>query len=307
MDELTAEIDGRVLTLSNLDKPLFPDGFTKGEVIDYYVRVAPLLLPHLRDRVVTRIRFPDGVSGPSFFEKNLSPGLPSWVPRQVVVSPDSTVTYVLVDDAATLAVLANLAALELHTPQWTIPDRSDAIDLGAMPPPSDRLIVDLDPGPGTTTSEHARAALLVANRLAADGLVGVPRTSGSKGLQVQAAIAPTDGSAVTAYVKGIGTELVRQHPDLFVVNVTPSQRVGKVFIDYNQNLTGRNTVSLYSLRGREEPTACTPLTWDEVGAAVEGAPLRFVAGQVLERIGRLGDLADVLLDPVRPNIPQVTD
>lgn len=307
MDELTAEIDGRVLTLSNLDKPLFPDGFTKGEVVDYYVRVAPALLPHLHDRVVTRIRFPDGVSGPSFFEKNLSPGLPSWVPRQVVVSPDSTVTYVLVDDAAALAVLANLAALELHTPQWTIPDRSRPVDVEAAPPPSDRLVVDLDPGPGTTTADHARAALLVANRLAADGIVGLPRTSGSKGLQVQAAIEPTDGAAVTAYVKAIGTELVAEHPDLFVVNVTPALRVGKVFVDYNQNLTGRNTVSLYSLRGRDEPTACTPLTWDEVGSAVEGRPLRFTAGQVLERLERLGDLADVLLDPMRPKIPQVTE
>lgn len=307
MDDLLAEIDGRVLTLSNLGKPLFPDGFTKGEVIDYYVRVAPALLPHLRDRVVTRIRFPDGVAGLSFFEKNLSPGLLSWVARQVVVSPDSTVTYLLVDDAATLAVLANLAALELHTPQWTIPDRNRLVDLEVAPPASDRLIIDLDPGPGTTTADHARAALLVANRLAVDGIVSLPRTSGSKGLQLQAAIAPTEGTAATAYVKAIGTELVTEHPDLFVVNVTPALRVGKVFIDYNQNLTGRNTISLYSLRGREAPTVCTPLTWDEVGSAVDGSPLRFTAGQVLERVDHLGDLADVLLDPSAPNIPQVTE
>ncbi|WP_028708659.1 DNA polymerase domain-containing protein [Propionicicella superfundia] len=304
MDDLTAEIDGHVLRLSNLGKPLYPDGFTKGEIIDYYVRVAPVLLPHLRDRVVTRLRLPAGVAGTGFFEKNAPPGLPGWVRRHVVTSPDSTVTYVVVADTATLAVLANLASLEIHTPQWRIPGgRSGALNLDATPPPSDQVIVDLDPGPGTTTADQARAALLIAARLAADGILGLPRTSGGKGLQIQAPIVPADGRAVTAYVRAIGTELVATHPELFTVSVSPAVRAGKVFVDYNQNLTTRNTISLYSLRAGDAPTACTPLTWDEVGAAAEGAPLRFTAGEVLDRVQRWGDLADVLLDPIRPLLP----
>lgn len=307
MDRITAEIDGRTVTLSNLDKPMYPNGFTKGEVIDYYLHVGPVILPHLHGRVVTQVRFPDGSGGVSFFEKNASPGLPSWIPRRRVDSPDSSVDYVLAEDRAALAVLANLAAIELHTPQWRAPDGfTGTIDLTSAPPLNDQLVVDLDPGQQTTMAHVARAALLVAARLADDGIVAVPKTSGGKGLQLLAPIAPTSGAQATAYVRAVGAELTAAHPHLLLIGVSPAARVGKVFIDYNQNQTGRNTVSLYSLRAGDSPAASTPLTWDEVGDALEGAPLRFSPSNVLDRVERAGDLAAELFDTQRPSVPQVT-
>ncbi len=304
MTGFTASIDGRTLTLTNLDKALYPDGFTKGEVVDYYLRVAPVILPHLRDRVVTRLRFPDGVDGISFYEKNPSPGLPSWVPTQVVVTSDSTVQYVLAPDAASLVALANLAAIELHTPQWRIPPRQDtAIQLSENAPLSDQVIIDLDPGPGIRPADQARAAILLATELAHDGLECVPRLSGGKGLQLLAAIAPTPGRVVTEYVRSIGARLAAQHPDLFVIQVTPSLREGRVFIDYNQNLPGRNTIALYSLRAGPSPAVCAPLTWDEVASLTGDTMPRRSAHDVVTNLEQVGDLAAGLLSADRPALP----
>lgn len=294
--EVKAEIGGRVVTLSNLDKPLYPNGFTKGEVIDYYLQIAPVLLPHLQGRVVTRIRFPDGVGSRfSFFEKNASAGLPDWVPRQDVETSDSVVSYPLVDEPAALVVLANLASLELHTPQWRVPAGTTGPLTLADPPLSDLLVIDLDPGDGVTMADLAAAALIIAARLAADDIIATPKTSGGKGLQLVAAIAPTAGTAVTAYVKTLAAELVAAHPDKFVMTTTIAAREGKILIDYNQNQPGRNTVSVYSLRAREQPTVSTPVTWDEIAAAQAGAPLQFTAADVLSRVERSGDLAGDLL------------
>jgi bifunctional non-homologous end joining protein LigD len=307
MADLVAEIDGRTVSLSNLDKPMYPDGFTKGEVIDYYLRIAPVLLPHLRDRVVTRVRFPEGSQGIGFFEKNASPGLPDWVRTQLVETSDSLVDYIVVDDAATLVVLANLASLELHTPQWRIPGRTAGrISPGELPR-SDQLVIDLDPGEGLAWADQVRATLLVAARLAEDGIVAIPRTSGGKGLQLLAPVAPTPGRRVTAYAHRIGEQLTTAHPGLFVASVAVAGRRNRIFLDYNQNLPGRNTVSVYSLRAGSRPNVSTPLTWDELAASAATGPLRFTASDVLDRVAATGDLASDLFTASRPAIPLVTE
>lgn len=298
MADVRAEVDGRVVALSNLDKELFPDGTTKAEVIAYYSEIAPVMLSHLAGRAVTRLRFPDGTDAESFYEKNAPAGTPDWVPVLEVIAADTRISYPLVESPATLVWLANLAALELHTPQWRREHQP--------PPPfvvggdtlADLLVVDLDPGPGITMADSAKAALLVAADLAADGLVPVPRTSGGKGLQLQAAIAPVPADAAVGYVRGLATRLAARHPDLFVTTQAKTARPGRILIDWLQNQSVRNTICSYSLRGRDRPSVATPLTWDEVGAAAEGEPLSFSPADALARVAEHGDLAaDLLADP----------
>lgn len=304
--EIKADIAGRVLTLTNLDKVLYPaTGFTKAEVIDYYLNIAPTILPHLADRAITRLRFPDG-TGPdafSFYEKNAPNGCPGWVRLQRVAASDSDIDYVVADSPATLVLLANYAALELHTPQWRIPAPAPSVIRLDAPdaPASDLLVIDLDPGAGTTMATSAKAALLAAARLAADGLIAYPRTSGSKGLQLQAAIEPVGGRAATAYARRVALDLVAAQPDLFIVQNSVAARAEKVFVDVLQNQAARNTIANYSLRGRERPTVATPITWEEVAEAAQGRPLAFVAGEVLARVEEMGDLAaDLLADSGAP-------
>ncbi len=310
--EVRTQIGDRVVTLTNLDKVLFDDGWTKAEMIDYYVRAADVMLPHLADRAATRIRFPDGVNGVHFYEKNAPTGCPDWVRRDRVGTSEGAVDYVVIDDAATLVVLANLASIEIHVPQWrfasvqerpvVLPDDSEH---GPAHPLADRLIVDLDPGEGITMADSAEAALIVGAELAADDLIGVPRTTGSKGLQVSAAIAPTPTHLARAYVKAMAERLTRHHPDRFVTTVAKQRRVGHILLDYNQNMAARNTVAPYSLRGRSAPGVATPLTWDEVGNVDEGHDLRFGPSEVLDRIDRYGDLAAELLTDDPPPLPAV--
>jgi bifunctional non-homologous end joining protein LigD len=289
------KVAGVTLELSNLDKVLYPAaGFTKGEVIDYYTRVAPVLLPHLTDRALTRIRYPNGVGGNGFFEKNAPAGVPDWVRVETLPAPGSTkgrqtLDYVVADDLPTLVWLANLAALELHVPQWTV---------GSAGP--DRLVVDLDPGAPAGLKECAEVALLLRERLAADGLVGYPKTSGKKGMQLMCSLAGTQSAdEVSAYAKRIAEELERGHPKLIVARMAKNLRPRKVFIDWSQNNAAKTTVAPYSLRAEATPTVSTPLTWAEV----ESGPVRpFRSEEVLQRVAKHGDLLAALLDG-GPEVP----
>ena len=295
------EVDGHQLSLSNLDKVLYPKtGFTKGEVIDYYARIAPVMLPHLQGRPMTFRRYPNGVDAPSFFEKNASRATPDWVRRVTLPVPGSTmnretIDFVVVDELATLVFAANLAALEMHTPQWKVDALGKARGV-------DRLVIDLDPGAPADVVTCAEVSLIVRDRLAADGLEAFAKTSGSKGLQMYAALRPSDADAVSTYVRGIAEELEAAHPDLVLSRMTRSLRGGKVFLDWSQNNGAKTTVAAYSLRARPRPTVSTPVTWDEVGAAAGGAPLSFTQADVLARIAD-GDLFEPLLAATRPELP----
>ncbi len=307
-DPVRAQVAGRELSVVNLDKVMYPaTGYTKAEVISYYAQIADVLLPHVSDRALTRVRFPDGVDGPSFYEKNAPVGTPDWVRTARILTSDGPVTYVVADEAATLVWLANLAALELHVPQWRVGvlDPRTAAD-GALErgePLADRVVVDLDPGAGTTIVDVARAALIAAERLAADGLVPVAQTSGSKGIQVYAGVAPTPSRRIWSYVKRLNATLHRQQPDFFVASMSIAERAGRIYVDYNQNLAARNTIAPYSLRGRERPSVATPLTWEEVAATAAPDDLRFSPEEVLDRVAEHGDLAADLLHPDRPELP----
>ena len=300
--------------MTNLDKVLYPSvGFTKAEVIAYYSAIADTLLPYVADRPLTRVRFPDGVDSSSFYEKNAPQGTPSWVRTALVDTSDGMITYAVCDDVETLVWLANLAALELHVPQWTLSSADPQPDgtillAGSDPRPgeplADRVVVDLDPGEGMTIMDTARAALIVAQRMAADGLLPTPQTSGSKGIQVYAAIQPSRSKDVWAYVKDLGATLARRSPDFFVATMSIAQRKGRIYVDYNQNLAARNTIAPYSMRGRERPAVATPVTWDEVGAVQGPDDLRFSPDQVVHRVAESGDLAADLLTHDRPPLPK---
>ena len=294
MSELQVDVDGRTLTISNLDKVLYPrTGTTKGEVLNYYAQVSPALLPHLKDRAVTRIRWPHGVEKGSFFEKNAPGGTPSWVRTHEVSTTgsrsgkgDGTIRFPICDDLATLTWLANLASLELHVHQWTV-------GRNGRPRNADRLVIDLDPGEPASLHECCRVALLVRDALAERDLACSPVTSGSKGLHLYADLPkrlPSDES--TALAKEVAEELMKEHPDLVTSVMTKAKRPGKVFLDWSQNSGSKTTISPYSLRGRERPTAAAPLTWDEVeeGADDELALEQLTMDQVLERVARLGDV-----------------
>ncbi|WP_213011018.1 non-homologous end-joining DNA ligase [Paractinoplanes toevensis] len=293
-DRFPVSIEGRDLELSNLDKVLFPAaGFTKGEVIDYYTRVAPVLLPHLADRAVTRIRFPNGVEGVHFFEKNKPGGTPDWVRLETLPVPGSTksretIDFVVVDDLPTLVWLANLAALELHTPQWKV---------GAQP---DLLVVDLDPGAPAGLRECCAVAVLMRDRLESDGIAAYPKTSGKKGMQLCCPISGTqDAETVTAYAKKVAEELAAMVPGSITAKMAKAIRPGKIFIDWSQNAAAKTTVTPYSLRAQEFPTVSTPLTWDEVEAVGTGAadPHHYSPAEALDRIDEHGDLLADLLRP----------
>ena len=305
-EKVLVEVDGHRLTLSNLGKVLYGEtGFTKGEVIDYYSRMAPVLLPHLAHRPLTVKRYPNGVDAPFFFEKNAPRGTPSWVRTVTLPAPGSTknrdtIDYVVVEQLPTLVWLANLAALELHVPQWHVPKR-------ARKPRTDILVFDLDPGPPATIAECCEVALALRELLEADGFTPVPKTSGSKGMQVSAAIEVDDPDRPSEYAHLLARRLERQLPKLVVSRMAKELRARKVFVDWSQNNPAKTTVAPYSLRARPAPTASTPLTWDEVA---EGGTISFTAGEVLDRVEQYGDLwAPVIDDRRRARLPAalVTD
>ncbi|MGH3623948.1 MAG: non-homologous end-joining DNA ligase [Sciscionella sp.] len=298
-ERVTVAVGDRRLRLSNLDKVLYPTvGFTKGEVIDYYAAIAPILLPHLHGRPVTLRRYPDGVVGESFFEKDVSRHAPQWVPTVRVETPGSSkgnesANFVRVEDLPTLVWVANLAALELHVPQWTVGPRG-----GKRKP--DLLVFDLDPGPGTSIVECAALAVLIRDRLAEDGLAAYPKTSGSKGMQLYSPVTVSDAGQTSKYARRIAEELARQRPREVVATMATAARRGKVLIDWSQNNPAKTTVAAYSLRGRDEPTVSTPLTWDEVELCSAPQNLVFTAQDVRHRMDTDGDLfADLHDKPVR--------
>ncbi len=299
MNEIIAEVEGRKVKISNLDKVLYPvTGTTKGEVLNYYARVAPVLLPHLEDRAVTRIRWPHGVQDMSFFEKNVPNGAPKWLRTATVPTTGSRsgaetpgeITFPIIDGVAALTYLVNLASLELHVHQWTVTKK------GRLRNPN-RLVIDLDPGEPAGLSQCCEVALMVREKLAERDLAAKPVTSGSKGLHLYAALPASgarslDSDGTTALAKEVAEELQAEHPKLVTATMTKARRSGKVFLDWSQNAGSKTTVSPYSLRGKEKPWVATPVTWDEVA---EGAEDEFALGQfrfeeVLQRIEEHGDL-----------------
>lgn len=298
------EVDGRVLVLTSLEKVMFPaTGMTKAEVIAYYREVAPAILAQLKNRPATRLRFPHGVTGESFFEKNLPSSAPAWMRRVTLVSPhsrraDELVTYPLVDDVAGLVWLGQLGALELHVPQWrvsgdgTTDDEATAASrqLGA-----DRLVVDLDPGAPAGLHECAKVALLVRDVLAGAGLTDVvPVTSGSKGLQLYAFLpAPIPSDQTREMAKTIADHLQNEHPDLVLSSMAKQARGGKVFLDWSQNVAAKTTICPYSLRAKKDsPYAAAPRTWEEIEEGAEDpiALDQLTPREVIERLDSLGDI-----------------
>jgi bifunctional non-homologous end joining protein LigD len=302
--KVTVDVEGRHLTLSNLGKVLYPEaGFTKGEVVDYYTRIAPVLLPHLADRALTVKRYPNGVHEHFFYEKNAPRGAPDWVRTVTLPSPGSTknretIDYVVVEELPTLVWLANLAALELHVPQWRVPRR-------ARKPRTDLVVFDLDPGPPAAIAECCEVALRLREELRADGLTPFAKTSGSKGMQVSAPVRADDPGAPSDYAHALARRLERELPDLVVSRMTKSLRPGKVLVDWSQNNPAKTTVAPYSLRAKDTPTVSTPLRWSEVEA---GGELSFTSDQVLARVAEHGDLwAGVLDETACAELPRAAE
>ena len=271
------EIDGRTLRVTNLDKVLYPEtGTTKAEVLTYVLAVAPLLLDQLRDRPVTRKRWPDGVANDPFFEKNLPRGTPEWVPRVTLHHTGvrsgrgaRDMDYPLVDERATLAWLAQSGALELHAPQWRV-DRDTGVPLAP-----DRIVIDLDPGAPAGLTECAVVALDVRDMLTAHGLGVMAVTSGSKGMHLYAAIpagSSRGGDAIeragstSEYARALALALEKHRPDLVVSSMSKDLRPGRVLVDWSQNNPAKTTIAPWSLRGGPRPTAATPVSWADVEA-----------------------------------------
>jgi len=295
--KVTVEVEGRTLALSNLDKVLYPEaGFTKGEVIDYYVGVAPVLVPHIADRLLTRRRWPDGTSGQPFFEKNVPRGVPDFVRTAFMAEHgDDGVEYVVCNDLPTLVWLANLAALELHVPQWKVAGDGTPLD-------ADLVVFDLDPGPPATIVECCDVAQALRTRLEVDGLTAFPKTSGNKGAQLLVPVEATSARRTGAYAKRLADELQQALPDLVLSSMDRKARRYKVFIDWSQNNAAKTTIAPYSLRGLDRPTVSTPITWDEVGDARSAADLVFTAADIRGRLDEYGDLL-AALDEHRAALP----
>jgi bifunctional non-homologous end joining protein LigD len=280
------EVEGRRLSLSNLDKVFYPAvGFTKGQVIDYYTRIAPVLLPHLRGRHLTLKRYPNGVDGEYFYEKQCPGHRPDWVRTKGVYSRQNKreIDYCLADDLATVVWLANLADLEMHTP----------LAMADAPKEPTMIAFDLDPGPPATIVECAEVACRLRDAFDHFGLLAFPKTSGSKGMQIYVPLnTPTTYARTKPFALGVAQVLERRHPELIVSDMNKERRRGKVLIDWSQNDEHKTTVSVYSLRAREQPTVSTPLEWDEVEAVLRGRDpdeLSFTSAEVLERVAVHGD------------------
>jgi bifunctional non-homologous end joining protein LigD len=280
-------VEGKKLPVSNLNKVLYPKtGFTKGQVIDYYVRIAPVLLPHLKDRPLTMKRYPNGVDGMFFYEKNCPSHRPAWVKTAKVWSHGNQrdMFFCLAQDLPTLVWAANLADLELHT---SLAKKKDV----AKPT---MMVFDLDPGPPANIVQCCQVGLWLRNLLGEMGLKSWAKTSGSKGLQVYVPLnTPTTFDQTKALSRGIAEHLERKHPDLVVHKMLKSLRGGKVLVDWSQNDEHKTTSCVYTLRARERPTVSTPVTWDELAHAAKkknAESLVFEAPDVLKRVQKVGDL-----------------
>ncbi len=293
-EKVRVRVGERTLGLTNLQKVLYPEiGWTKADVIDYYANVGPTMLPYVKGRPITFKRYPDGVEGQSFFEKNTARNGPEWLHHAVLPATRSTkdrteLDYAILDDLPSIVWAANLAALELHVPQWRVGTKK-------QPMAPDLMVFDLDPGPPATIVECSQVALLVRDVLAEDGLTAFPKTSGSKGMQLYVGVKVRDHDRPSSYAKALAERLAAERPDLIVSQMAKNLRPEKVFIDWSQNNPAKTTVAPYSLRARPEPTVSTPITWDEVEACQSPGDLRFLASDVVARVEEYGDFFDGLL------------
>ena len=297
------EVEGRELKLTNLDKVLYPRaGFTKGEVVDYYAKVAAAMVPHLSGRAVTLRRFPEGVEDldSAFFEKRCPKHRPKWVKTtSVLAGPRSgKIDFCVCDGLPTLIWMAQLAAIELHP----------SLSLGRAPTRPTVLAFDLDPGPPADIVDCCRVAIRLRDMFGHFGVQCFPKTSGSKGMQVYVPLNKKASYETTKpFAKAIAQLLEKQTPDLVVSKMKKVEREGKVFVDWSQNHRSKTTIAVYSLRARERPTASTPVSWDEVETAADsgdGSTLVFEAGEVLERIEQHGDLFAPVLE-LQQDLPEL--
>jgi bifunctional non-homologous end joining protein LigD len=300
------EIEGKHLSLTNLDKVLYPAaGFTKGQVIDYYARIAPALLPHLSGRPLTLKRYPEGVDKEYFFEKNATKHRPDWVKTVPIWSEGNqrNVNYLLVNDLPALVWIANLAAIELHP----------SLSLGKDIASPRSMVFDLDPGPPADILQCCQVGMWLREIFEHFGLQSFPKTSGSKGLQIYVPLnTPTNYELTKNFAHALARLLEGEHRELVVSDMKKQLRVGKVFVDWSQNDEHKTTVSVYSLRAREHPTVSTPVKWEEVEQALkkkDASLLVFEAGQVLDRVGKMGDLFEpvVKLKQKLPKLAGITE
>ncbi|MFZ0477612.1 MAG: non-homologous end-joining DNA ligase [Terriglobales bacterium] len=295
------EVQGRKLKLTNLEKVLYPAaGFTKGQVVDYYVRIAPVLLPHLAGRALTMKRYPEGVDHEYFFEKNAPMHKPDWVKTTPIWSGSNrrTIHFLLANDLPTLVWIANLASIELH------PSLSHADDI-ATPT---MIVFDLDPGPPANILQCAQVGLWVRDIFDHFGLQSFPKTSGSKGMQIYIPLnTKTSYDETKSFAHAVARLLEQEHPELVVSDMKKAVRTNKVFVDWSQNDEHKTTISVYSLRAREQPTISTPVEWREVGEALkkkDAARLVFEAKDVLARVEKLGDLFKPVQE-LKQKLPQL--
>ena len=298
----TIEIEGKHLKLTNLEKVLYPaSGFSKGQVIDYYARIAPVLIPHLAGRPVTLKRYPGGVDKEFFFEKNTTKYRPDWVKTAPIWSGGNNrnVNYVLVNDLPTLVWVANLAAIELH-PSLSLAKKIESPTV---------LAFDLDPGPPANIVQCCQVAFWLRDIFEHFGLQSFPKTSGSKGLQIYVPLnTPTSYDATKPFAHALARLLENEHKDLVVSDMKKSLRVGKVLVDWSQNDEHKTTIGVYSLRAREHPTVSTPVTWDEVERALkkkDPTSLVFEASQVLDRVQKIGDLFNPVIT-LKQKLPKLS-
>jgi bifunctional non-homologous end joining protein LigD len=299
-ERVETEVDGRRLTLSNLEKVLYPaTGFTKGEVIRYYAEIAEVMLPHILGRPMTLKRYPSGVDAKFFYEKHAPAHRPEWVRTAAIPHSRSSrsrsdsedeINYVLVNDRPTLLWAANLATIEFHVPLWHLGEGV------STPKNADHMVFDLDPGPGTTIIECCKVARFITDRVGEEAVFA--KTSGSKGLQVYMRLNDTSVEKSNEDAHELAKAIEADHPELVVSNMRKELRSGKVLIDWSQNSPAKTTVAVYSLRARDQPTVSAPVTWAEVDACAkhgDPAKLSFTATDVLQRVHERGDLMAGLL------------
>ncbi len=286
-DKAQLVVGGKKVPVSNLNKVLYPQvGFTKGQVIDYYIRIAPVLLPHLRDRPLTMKRYPNGVDKEFFYEKNCPSHRPAWVKTAKVWSHgnDRFMYYCLIQDLPTLVWAANLADLELHTSLARKKDVSQPT----------MMVFDLDPGPPANIVQCCQVGLWLRDLLAAMKLKSFPKTSGSKGLQLYVPLnTPVTFDQTKDLSLALAQVLEREHPDLVLSKMAKALRKGKVFVDWSQNDEHKTTVCVYSLRAKDEPTVSTPVSWDEVERCLKKKNadlLKFTSDETVSRVAKHDDL-----------------
>jgi bifunctional non-homologous end joining protein LigD len=297
MPSTSLKIGPREITLTNQSKPLYPSGFTKGDVVDYYVRVAPFMLPHLKGRAVTLKRYPNGSTAPFFFEKNCNSSRPSWMKTVSIEGSTGTTNHCLINEAAALAWAGNLAALEIHVPMAAArnPNRPLA------------MVFDLDPGEGCDLATCASLGLRLREMLEHLGLQSFPKSSGKKGLHLYVPLNTAANFDQTKNcARAIASLFEKEHPTEVTTNMSKKVRANKVFVDWSQNDFHKTTVCVYSLRAADEPMASAPVSWKEVGVADKkgnAANLLFAAPQLLERLEKIGDLFAPLLT-LKQKLPQ---